>query len=369
MADNRPSTPGSHIDWAGDDDDSLPDLDDWGVTPGISVENKEEISPIIVDGLKSLPEFVMKPDILSSEEGEQPENDDYSYTRAVLSEKEGKILSVVSQGAQLHEEKDKSPKTTSINLVSNKTIQEGPESVASSTRPPLHPSLPPKPVVSPEASVVLPKSRHGSATIPMRNYSPQKSLNIPADKPDFKPVPTIAVSNEQSDQRKTFPDEQAGAPPVHSLPRGPDTLLRDISSMSAPAAQSENLDKDGLLASIHAPTSLLESASAPAGLGSYPSTHTPAANRTHTRAHTVGKLSVPSTDSVRHSRSGYSTPQGGSEGYHARTHSSPPAGVMLKNHRSPNSHRPVLTGDALSRLAKTIGSTALSPPRAAAVIN
>ncbi|KAI6035230.1 hypothetical protein F5J12DRAFT_778731 [Pisolithus orientalis] len=32
MAENRPTTPGSHIDWAGDEDDSLPDLDDWGVT-------------------------------------------------------------------------------------------------------------------------------------------------------------------------------------------------------------------------------------------------------------------------------------------------------------------------------------------------
>ncbi|TDL29466.1 hypothetical protein BD410DRAFT_779868 [Rickenella mellea] len=31
MENNRPTTPGSHIDWAGDDDDSLPDLDDWGV--------------------------------------------------------------------------------------------------------------------------------------------------------------------------------------------------------------------------------------------------------------------------------------------------------------------------------------------------
>ncbi|KJA24673.1 hypothetical protein HYPSUDRAFT_38763 [Hypholoma sublateritium FD-334 SS-4] len=48
--DHRPSTPGTHIDWAGDDDDSLPDLDDWGVS------HADLISPIIVDGLRALPD-------------------------------------------------------------------------------------------------------------------------------------------------------------------------------------------------------------------------------------------------------------------------------------------------------------------------
>lgn len=48
--DHRPSTPGTHIDWAGDDDDTLPDLDDWGVS------HADLISPIIVDGLRALPE-------------------------------------------------------------------------------------------------------------------------------------------------------------------------------------------------------------------------------------------------------------------------------------------------------------------------
>jgi len=55
MAENRPSTPGSHIDWAGEDDDSLPDLDDWGIT---TTDSKAPvISPIIISGLKPLPEL------------------------------------------------------------------------------------------------------------------------------------------------------------------------------------------------------------------------------------------------------------------------------------------------------------------------
>ncbi|KAI0082595.1 hypothetical protein K474DRAFT_1655402 [Panus rudis PR-1116 ss-1] len=67
--DNRPHTPGSHIDWAGDDDDSLPDLNDWGVPSNTEPEKSEQgfdavdeeakvISPILQDGLKTLPSIV-----------------------------------------------------------------------------------------------------------------------------------------------------------------------------------------------------------------------------------------------------------------------------------------------------------------------
>ena len=68
--DHRPSTPGSHIDWAGDEDDSLPDLDDWGVpsssvastnpdpgtTASIEKAQLQLMSPILDDSLKQLPQ-------------------------------------------------------------------------------------------------------------------------------------------------------------------------------------------------------------------------------------------------------------------------------------------------------------------------
>ena len=58
MAENRPSTPGSHIDWAGEDDDTLPDLDDWGITAISTTDSKAPaMSPIIISGLKPLPEL------------------------------------------------------------------------------------------------------------------------------------------------------------------------------------------------------------------------------------------------------------------------------------------------------------------------
>ena len=53
VAMDRPHTPGSHIDWA-DDDDSLPDLNDWGYTESITAPAQLEeppttISPILED--------------------------------------------------------------------------------------------------------------------------------------------------------------------------------------------------------------------------------------------------------------------------------------------------------------------------------
>ena len=58
MAENRPSTPGNHIDWAGVDDDSLPDLDDWGITAISTTDSKAPaMSPIIISDLKPLPEL------------------------------------------------------------------------------------------------------------------------------------------------------------------------------------------------------------------------------------------------------------------------------------------------------------------------
>src|ERR1700722_2983993 len=62
--DHRSTSPGSHLDWAGDEGDSLPDLDDWGEPAQTS--KGEEISPIIVEGLKSLPEATSSALSLSS---------------------------------------------------------------------------------------------------------------------------------------------------------------------------------------------------------------------------------------------------------------------------------------------------------------
>jgi len=126
---------------------------------------------------------------------------------------------------------------------------------------------------------------------------------------------------------------------------------------------------EGLSASMHAPKAMADSLSAPANMSSYSdsSGDRGGPSRTHTRAHTLGRppsFPKPSHNDYnrRFTRSGYSTPRGGFQNpYHSRTHSTPPTGVHSNQHRPQN--RPVITGDAISRLARTIGRTNVSPPK------
>ncbi|KAJ6599270.1 hypothetical protein DFH09DRAFT_852481, partial [Mycena vulgaris] len=284
--DNRPSTPGSHIDWAGDDDEGLPDLDDWGVTTGTSVGDKDEmISPIIVDGLKPLPEPVAKPPTPSGDV------------------KEDLVVPFVMKDQQ------KPPETA-------QTL--------------LHPSLPPKPVSGPLSN----QSGRGK-----NNASPRRAA--------AKPAATVADGASippASDSLATSVDGIAQQPEVNPAEKqDKDDALWDSG-------------REGLAASIHAPT-LSNSLSVPSNL-STPPTQPRNFNPSHNRAQTVGRVfpqSAPVNFNSRFPRSGTSTPRGGysSGAQHARTHSSPPAGSVLSNHRPPHA-RPVITGDAISRLARTI---------------
>lgn len=266
MADNRPTTPGSHIDWAGDEDDTLPDLDDWGVKTSPKLqENVELISPIIVEGLKPLPDLVIKSSTSSAEA---------------------------------------SPCTPVLDpFLSSKPPKDSVDTADSLSQPPstaelapsLHPSLPPKPAV---AEPPVPSKSTGAT--PMRNKPIGKTT---------KEIPQAKLS------------DSAGQPvtqtlePTASLPQKPISAPSDITSYSNHSF-------------------------------------------THNRSQTLGR---PETGFIpRFSRSGTSTPRGGGAANHNRTHSTPPA---FNNHRTPHS-RPVLTGDAISRLTRTINA-GLSPSRSA----
>ncbi|KAF8076181.1 proline/serine-rich protein [Lyophyllum atratum] len=344
MADNRPSTPGSHIDWAGDDDDSLPDLDDWGVTPATGVTEKPDmISPIVVDGLTPLPdvnlESQMSPPPKTPDLSKAQTSDDPLESGGSTESPERAIHSLVS-ATDIPNMDDP---LVAIPII---TTQQPLISAPASAKVSLHPSLPAKPAVTADVSSILPNSRHGPGATPMRPH-PNPTLVAVSDKPTPLPAPHIS--------------EQAQVRPGACSHRG-----KTYANKEEPLANL--LPRDGLTASIHAPAPsvILESQSAPSNISSYSA----AEHRTHTRAHTVGRPpSFPRADQIsRPSRSGYNTPRGGlSAGgaYHSRTHSTPPAGMY--GQRIPNAHRPVLTGDAISRLARTIGNTALSPGRATTV--
>lgn len=252
MADHRPSTPGSHIDWAGDDDDSLPDLNDWGIST-LPDPKAHAISPIIVDGLRPLPELS-------------------SGLTAAMPDKSSPLATV----------KEVSPASEATD---NRDIQ----------KPSIHSSLPPKPQATSEI------------------HEPMTSRSAPSPSIDFK---STHHDNNES---------------VHTS---------TIDEKSRP-------ERGGLAASIYAPQNATES-SAPPG-SRYPR-HPPPH---HMRAQTVGRpfprlnQNDPNSSRPRSPRLSH----GGSPKHHTRNYSSP----ATANRHSHS--RPVLTGDALSRLVKAVGST------------
>ncbi|KDR83329.1 hypothetical protein GALMADRAFT_235401 [Galerina marginata CBS 339.88] len=366
--DNRPTTPGSHIDWAGDDDDSLPDLDDWGVTPATFISSKADvISPLIVGSLKPLPDITTN-----------------SFPASPL--KQVQEVAATAAEPPVKEKKQDNPLQTKPPTVSLPPRATEPTSAKASnlltsdfsSRKPLHPSLPVKPAAGPSVSQL--KLRAGAT--PMRNSTYPKSP-ISATKDSFMPKVNLpeqtalaetSVDGETSDAKvSSVVDENSAHRPDGLTIVEPDAVLEVSSAREAThQSKADNADDDstleGLAASIHAPGAIADSVSAPANISSYSdfSSDQQGPTLTHTRAHTVGRPSSfpkpPQTDYVpRFSRSGYSTPRGGFGSYHSRTHSSPPAGSAMGNqHGSHNATRPVITGDAISRLARTIGKTGIS---------
>jgi hypothetical protein len=174
--------------------------------------------------------------------------------------------------------------------------------------------------------------------------------------------PKLVERPETPEQQKSAELKDTG--PADEEPAVEDRLSHEhsIQVQTVQTVQKEDPFADnksgaGLAASIHAPNSLSDS-SIPVDFRNF--------HPTHNRSHTVGRPPSLRNNAYaanpRFSRSGASTPH---QPYsHTRNHSSPPAGM---NHRSPHTTRPVITGDAISRLARTIGHTTDSSPRTSVV--
>ncbi|KAG9317221.1 hypothetical protein JVU11DRAFT_1414 [Chiua virens] len=317
MAENRPTSPGSHIDWAGDEDDSLPDLDDWGVTTTHTnathdETQHDEISPILADTLRPLPEP-------NSEVCEEEEREMETYDDVEPSQAQESLIQSTSETAL--EQCTVDPAAASES--SSPTLFDG--------KHPLHPSLPSKPVAAMESL----RARGRSITKP----------------PSLPPKPPVPDAEEESLVTKS----EGLSESIHAPSADERLALERVSS----ASSSER----GLTASIHAPVpGLPESQSAPSLLTSNPP---PTVPRAHSRSQTEGRSGIhhpptaaPGTGSHRRGRSGATSPLGKHVFTHARNHSTPAGGAAP---RLPQTSRPVITGDAISRLARTIGG--LGPPR------
>lgn len=324
MADNRPTTPGSHIDWARDEDDSLPDLDDWGVTTTHTnatqdEDQGEEISPILADTLKPLPEPNSE---IHQEEEMEMETYDTRDERVKESPNQPSFLPSSTRGTTTVPSGAEEAPDQCIALP---TGVEEPSSVTlSDGKLPSHPSLPSKPVAAIESL----RARGGSTS---------KLSNLP-------PKPPVSVAEEEVLTAKM----EGLTESIHAPSMDERLSLERVSS----ASSSER----GLTASIHAPLpGLPESHSAPSLLSGH---STPGA-RTHSRSQTEGRPGIhqqqtapPGAVSHQRGRSGASSPLGKHVYTHARNHSTP-AGVA--GSRPPQAPRPVITDEAISRLARVIG--------------
>ncbi|KAI9454608.1 hypothetical protein F5148DRAFT_424059 [Russula earlei] len=339
--DHRPSTPGSHIDWAGDEDDSLPDLDDWGVPPSsvppadlkpgatASVEKAQLqlMSPILDDSLKQLPHSFDKttpsPSVGSGSLSPNIANGAPAVPAHGLDNGHGAGVaeapsSLVGAGGN---PEDRSPGLS-----------------APSSQP--HPSSPP--AVSQPLGASLP-----SEPTPASEVGPSK------DTP-----PHISGSTSQLP-----PPPSSVTPPIQSGRGLADSMHAPSHATHAPCeARGTEADdeagKEGLTASTNVPTAAPDSGELSEGPRSAPC-NAP----THGRSQTLGRPPPFSAGGRRGFFSGSSTPAGAgaTKGpHHGRTQSSP------VTHRRQHS-RPVITVDAMTRLAKTLGT--VPPKREVAATN
>ena len=331
VAMDRPNTPGSHIDWAGDDDDSLPDLDDWGVTsstagtadPASSEAGASRIiSPILEDTLKPLPSL---------------DDCDHHYTNPPESQHQILQPDSVKKENDGHSE-DVTCSSSATNIEGGSTVSSGssvvPNDSSPATSPPqsnakarLHPSLPPKPAGSFDSAVKKSWRREESVS---KGKEPESASDAPSV-PLVQVLPPVRINLEDHNpsSKDSSPERGLGAS-IHAIP-GSQSAPSDITTHTVPMP--------------------------------YRGSHF---NPTHNRAHTVGSrvpghrhpFSPHGSSFPDHASSDGERPRRGDHAHHARTQSTPPSGPGM-HPRAPHATRPVITVDAISKLARTLGQTPL----------
>ncbi|THH20151.1 hypothetical protein EW146_g1138 [Bondarzewia mesenterica] len=287
--DNRPTTPGSHIDWASDEDDTLPDLDDWGVpssTTGSSatvptstseVGRLELMSPILDDSLKQLP----RPDERVKSPSIESERLSPNVLHGIMS-----IAEANSKGGRLSPAPRSPTSMSQQKKTSNGRSKPSPKKP--SPRLPVHPSLPPKPVSTFESARPKSPGQNGLAVhhpTPTHGLFPHHIL---------PPKPAVTSSS----------------PPISAAPgEGSTDSILPRADVVEPTRQPEHqyMDRPGLEASIHAPkASIVEpptSSSAPPEMQAHHAVAARAFSPPQGRSRTFGRPGA-----HRVSQSGSSTP-------------------------------------------------------------
>ncbi|PIL37236.1 hypothetical protein GSI_00929 [Ganoderma sinense ZZ0214-1] len=347
---DRPNTPGSHIDWAGEDDDSLPDLDDWGVksvtdkstSSGLPErsEKPDLLSPMLADALKPLPSIdvgsplavptVPPPEIAPTAAASAkaglgdntprgpPETSKVNSKDKSVPEKTA-AAAPKKQGERKRSDASGKPPAPS-NKPAAEPVEAPKQSPTKQANAPLHPSLPAKPVSAIDALA----------------KRPSRKPPVPVQTPD----PAVDVDTPP----KSGLSESMHAPKASAL------------TVPDPSSASPSPEPQSVSASIHAPVQ-----SAPSHITSH---STPNFRPGHGRAQTMGRprdLRVPMSAPHASFLDGPSDDRASRRDRinHARTHSSPPTGpgTSTAHSRTVHASRPVITVAALSGLARALGGS------------
>ncbi|TFY59121.1 hypothetical protein EVJ58_g5974, partial [Rhodofomes roseus] len=404
VAMERPHTPGSHshFDWASDDDDSLPDLPDWGKTDVKTDGKPSIISPILEDALRPLPNIeVGSPFTVPLAAPESAAASPAKAPHEVISK--GKESQAAPQVVGVKEKKEE-PLSALINLEQSRVgrheeskagepkdsrqptqAQPSQESTTSRLVPtsnpspskapaklPIHPSLPPKPTTTVEPASAKRHPRHaepghkrGNSSTGSAEQKTENGLANSIHAPKSSLLESIHAPKSNLAESTHLPNGGL-AESTHAPKKG---LADSIHAPKSAATSGENepspkdhAPEKGLAASIHAPQT---TQSAPSHISSHPipdvlphlRSRGPA--RGHRQPYSASISSFQHPDLDRGART--------DNAHHTRTQSSPPTGAGAGHAHSRSAHatRPVITGDAISRLARTLGAHA--PRRETAV--
>ena len=406
VAMDRPHTPGSHIDWA-DDDDSLPTLNEWGYTENAVASTQPEEPPTSTPSIpEEAPPQSVVPEV--KVEGEPSPDETKSQDakpgpHSDAAPRTHKVQKTRSRGAR----SGGNPRTHKLPPALNLTdsvSQDSPLSpiqpaaAATTTKPTTKPQAPKRQNSRNNQGQTNSKGNGGGngggrqrgqngaiMASPMRNSFPTK----PGPKANHTPPvqPQTPAQGQPPDVVHPATNPSTDLKPLE--PKG-ETVPGDERKKGVPAETPRTTDTNDPNPHPTAPLREIE----PTDNNPQPNTPQNQTNKrnsynpSHTRAHTYGgrtqgglqplhspptlSLPQPSSDTnpnpqnPRPPRSPNLRPPGlgpKSTGFerHNRNHSSP-SGVGGAT-RQPHTARPVLTGGALSLLAKTLGNTSSSPKK------
>jgi len=347
----------SHFDWASEQDDSLPDLDDW-MKPKVTEEPKPE------------PEIPSEPQVLPTLEElpVAPEPDDNAPSEGVEAPVSSAVPEAVPNGNPVKDQFGKNKtrgrhtkKKNSQEVNGSSSTDGGSTLKPPDLKPPTTHPLPPKPeVTAPSFSKASTKPEviRTSLIDRIRNDSSLHAAVIPIPSVVSTTVNTPEVSGKNPKQDQTantqdhFGVDNLGLPPPQSAETETPNEAAAQAVNAVPKTPPINIDStlgssQGWIESVP-PKPLPTPRSAPPNAHQ----HTPSQDRTHMsppRFSTRSQVSSPERriHNLRHENTFT----------HQRTRSSPQPAT--RTHAS----RPIISVDAISRLSRTlgVGSTNTSP--------